>query len=356
VTHGAAGERWLAAALTGLCLVVAAPSAMAQANWRTVAVPMYGPAAYARGEALFLDTRVRRFAAESERLTSAVAGYCNGTSAAGPSAAQAQWRAAVTAWDALSAMSTGPLIERRSARSIDFAPVRRELLRRAIVSAPATVDDLEQIGAPARGFAALEWLLWAEPAQPRSPACSYATLVAADIGREAAALAEAALRRVDERLDDEAASSRVAEAVNQWLGGVELLRWGSMRKPLEVAATGGQAPVFARAPSGQTAASWAARWGTLRDATVLGERPVPVPGEASVPFETLLRGRGRNDLADRLVAATARVDTAFETLSPQRADSVQVAAAALGELARLGQDELAPALAVRIGFSDADGD
>jgi uncharacterized protein len=129
-----------------------------------------------------------------------------------------------------------------------------------------------------------------------------------------------------------------------------------MRKPLEVAQTRGAGADFPRRLSGQTAATWAARWHTLRDAALLGERPVPAPGEAMVPFETLLRGRGLNPLADRLVAAATKADRAMQGLKPDNVRRVKAAAAALGELATLAQDQLAPALDVRMGFSDADGD
>ena len=337
-------------------LALAAPLAWGQANWRQVAVPIYDASAYASGEALFLQERADRFAAESTGLGKAITAYCDAAPAANMRTARAQWRATVAAWDALAAQSTGPLIERRSARSIDFAPVRSPLLQRAIAAAPTTVQDLDAVGAPARGFAALEWLLWHDKVKPRSAACSYATLVALDIGREADALAVAARARAEEDLEPEEAAARLGESVNQWVGGIEQLRWAFMRKPLEVADTRGEAPAYPRSLGGQTAAAWRARWETLRAAAVLGQRAVPVPGEASVPFETLLRGRGLNDLADQLVATSDWVDGTFRSLAPKDPGSVRAAAAALGALAQFAQDRLAPALAVSIGFSDADGD
>lgn len=339
-----------------LLLALVAADAAAQANWRDVAVPMYGAQAYARGEALALDARARRFASASAQLAAGVAASCAAGATITLASAREQWRATAAAWDALAALSTGPLIERRSARSIDFMPVRQALLQRAIEAQPAGIDDMETIGAPARGFPALEWLLWIERPAPGSPACVYARLVAADIEREARALAKAAQVRAAASLDDDEAAARLTETLNQWVGGVELLRWAYLRKPLEVAATRGEPPAFPRSVSGHTAATWAARWATLRDTAVLGDRPVPAPGADSVPFETLLRGRGLNPLADRLVAATEHTDRALDGLTPDTPEPVRAAAAALGELARFAQDELAPALSVALGFSDADGD
>ena len=193
--------------------------------------------------------------------------------------------------------------------------------------------------------------------RPNTPACHYAVLLGQEIEGEARALDTAARTRAETPPeDDDEAVTRLAESLNQWLAGIEQLRWTYLRKPLEVAETRGQAPAFPRALSGHSAATWASRWETLRDAAVLGARAVPQPGEDFVPFEPLLRGRGLNALADRLVAATQRVDAALDAVDPASADQVRAAASALGALAQLAEDELAPALSVRMGFSDADGD
>lgn len=344
--------------LIGLCLSAIAVAANAQSNWREVAVPVYSLDAYAHGAALALAARAKRFDAASRALTTTLTAYCRGSiDPAALAAAQSQWAASAAAWDALAALSTGPLINRRSARSIDFMPPRPQLLAQAVASAPKTVADMERIGAPARGFPSLELLLWpAQPLKPGSPECAYASMLAADIGREALALSDAARQSAETRVENEEALAALVETFNQWVGGVEQLRWAFMRKPLDVAATRAAAPDFPRRASGQTAATWAARWQTLRDTAVLGTRPVPAAGDALVPFETLLRGRGLNPLADRLVEATAKADREMQGLQPDDAQRVTAAAQSLGELTALVQESLAPALGVRIGFSDADGD
>lgn len=351
---------WAARSGFGFFLGAAAASAVAQANWREVAVPLYGVDAYARGEALSLDARAARFDAASRLLTATLTGYCDGDpKSAGLAAAKAQWGKTAAAWDALSAMSTGPLIERHSARSIDFMPPRQALLARAVASAPKNAADMERIGAPARGIPALELLLWPTvhvTLQSDSPECDYARMLAADIEREAHALSGAAHQRAENRVENEEALARLIETINQWVGGVEQLRWAYLRKPLDVAMTRGGPPDFPRRLSGQAAVTWAVRWQTLRDTAVLGDRPVPQPGEAQVPFESLLRGRGLNPLADKLVSATAKVDRSLRGLRPDAPGRIRAAAQALGELTALAQEQLAPALDVRMGFSDADGD
>jgi uncharacterized protein len=347
-------RRLLVLLLVLVSLAAGSATAFAQSNWREVAVAAYTVEAYARGAAIADDQRARRFAEASMRMREAMAAAC-AAPAVDAAAMQASWRASVSAWDTVSSLSTGPLVERRSARQIDFMPARPAAIERAIEAAPAGLADLDRIGAPARGFAALEGLLWNPPALSASR-CRYAALLAADIDREAQALAAGFAQLRQQPVDDEAALARLVDSVNQWVGGVELLRWAWMRKPQEVAATRGEAPDYPRRSSGQTVAAWAARWLPLRDAAVLGSRERPVAGEAPLPFETLLRGRGLNPLADRLVAATARADAAMQGLEPAATDRVRDAAAALGELSKLAQDELAPALGVRLGFSDADGD
>jgi len=349
-------RRGLTALASLLALGLASASATAQTDWRRVAVPIYSAQAYAQGEALFFAQRADRFARQAQALRDATSRYCAGTQGVSLAQAQAQWGNSVEAWEALAAHPTGPLIERRSARHIDF-PLREANLRRAIEKAPTALHDLESIGAPARGFAALEWLLWKDPVKPETPACTYAALLAEEIETEARALDTAGRARADTPPQEEDdAAARLAESLNQWLAGIEQLRWTYLRKPLEMAETRGQAPEYPRTLSGHSAASWASRWATLRDAAVLGARPVPQPGKDFVPFEPLLRGRGLNALADRLVAATQRVEAAFEAIEPSSRKKVLAAAAALGELAQFAQDELAPALEVRMGFSDADGD
>ena len=156
--------------------------------------------------------------------------------------------------------------------------------------------------------------------------------------------------------EGDAASAGLAEAFNQWVGGVEQLRWAFMRKPLESAAQHRTAADYPRRHSGHTAAAWAARWQTLQSFAVLGPQPVPVPGAALVPLETLLRGKGLNPLADRLVAAGRKAERGMRLARPDQPATVRAAAAALGELVTLAQSDIAPALTVSLGFSDADGD
>lgn len=271
--------------------------------------------------------------------------------------ARARWTAAVQAWERLAAVAVGPLVERRSLRTLDFTPPRPALIERAVKAQPSGAAAMEKIGAPAKGLPALEWLLWTQPVAPRSPACRYAVEVAADIGREAAALAAAFKAAAGREWDEAAASTAMAEAINQWLGGLERLRWQDLERPLEAAGDGGRnAPQFPRIASGRSAASWSAQWQALRALALQSSAAAPRPGEGLVTIETYLRGRGLNAPADELRRAVQQADPALEGLSVGAPERLTDAARALAALGRVMQEQVAPALEVSIGFSDADGD
>ncbi|AVS71385.1 hypothetical protein C8247_13720, partial [Paracidovorax avenae] len=288
----------------------------------------------------------------------------DGSSAALAGARQA-WQRAMLAWEGLSAVAIGPVVSRRAQRQIDFMPTRPQLIERAIKAQPQGATAFERVGTPARGLPALEWLLWTQPAQPASPACSYAVEVALDVEREAvaqqAAFREAAHADWAAEDQQERSAQAMGEFINQWVGGIERLRWAHMEKPLR-AAQGTRAPDYPRAASGQAGAAWTAEWAALRALTVQADGTPPVqPGQGAVPLETYLRGRGLNPLADRLREVALRIDTAMAAVAGPNAaaaDGARVLQAAreLSALKRLAEADVAPALQVSIGFSDADGD
>ncbi|MFN3417143.1 MAG: imelysin family protein [Caldimonas sp.] len=332
--------------------LLAAP-ALPQPQWTRVAVPFYTPVDLLVGWHRFVTAPQARVLQErAQVLARAVDDYCHGREplehVRGP------WRETTTAWERLSAVATGPLITRRSLRQIDFSPTRANLIERAIRTAPRGAAAMERIGTPAKGLPALEWLLWTQPAAPATPACAYAREVALDLLRETQALSEgfAALARRgrDDWPEDEVVAA-VGELVNQWVGGVERLRWAQMEKPLRA----GTPQTLPRHASGTTAQSWQAHWAAVAAQARAGAE-VPAPGEGRVTFELYLRGRGLNDLADRWVTAVEAADRRVSAADPKTPSTALDAAQALADLKRLAEAELASALEVRLGFSDADGD
>lgn len=341
-------------------------SAKAQSNWQREAVPFYDTVQVLQGiYSHWALPRSQAFDLAAQALAPTIAALC--TAPAGDTAALDQartaWRQTTQAWEKLSAVAIGPVIERRSQRAIDFTPTRPALIERAIKTQPQGAKAFELVGTPAKGLPALEWLLWTRPVQSGSPACRYAQEVAHDVAREARALqsayAKTATTEWGAEEEKERSTQAMSEFINQWVGGLERLRWAQMEKPLR-AAQGLNAPDYPRAASDQSLASWTASWASLRSVTVLpANTATPAPGTALVPLETYLRGKGLNTLADKLRQATEKVDISLfhvQKIGLQEKTWIEQTARDLAKLKFLAESEVAPALQVSIGFSDADGD
>jgi len=356
------GAAWALA----LGLLAGDPAAAQNTDWNQVAVPNYSPASVLQGlHQHWTLPRADDFARQAQGLPVAVKALCEAQAPAGQAlaAARGQWQSTAHAWERLSAVAIGPLVARRSQRQIDFSPTRPGLIEKAIESGPGGAQAMERIGTPAKGLPALEWLLWTRPAAPGSAACRYAGEVALDVEREALALQREfqALAGADwPAAGPDKLAAGVGELVNQWVGGLERLRWAQMEKPLRAAKSKGGAPEWPRAASRQTAASWAAQWEALRSlGLATGGAQVPLPGQGLVPLETYLRGKGAPEVADALAAAGRQADLRLQKITrgpAPAAAAVLEAGRALARLKRVAEGEVAPALDVGMGFSDADGD
>lgn len=343
--------------LLALAVALSGFQAGAQVVPPNVAVPFYTPPAFVQGvHRNWYAPRANAFATEAAALPRAIENVCTNASGDALRDARAKWRSATSAWDQLAAVAVGPLLQRRSIRQIDFTPTRPELIERAIKAGPADAQAMERIGTPAKGLPALEWLLWTKPVAAGTPACRYAVLVAAEVEAEAQALAQAfgELAARDWASDEEAAVAAMGEILNQWVGGIERLRWAGIEKPIRSA--GGKPPAFARAASGSSRQSWQSQWQGLRALGAATGNGIPEPGTGLVPLETYLRGRGLNPLANKLAAAVGQAGRQVNAAAPADGNSALAASRSLAGLKRLAEAQVAPALEVNIGFSDADGD
>lgn len=302
----------------------------------------------------------RAFETRAQALSAAARRHCAGP--ASLPALRAAWREALLAWQALSSPALGPVIERRSQRQIDFWPARPALLAKALERAPQSLADMEPIGSPAKGFPAMELLLAGKP----SPAhCPYLALLAEGIEAEATALRAGfdALAARDWTRDEDAARTAFGEWINQWLGGLERLRWIHIEQPVQrarTAGTPGHTPEFARLALADDLAEWRVQWQALRAQARLRPQQVrqpPQPGQGLLAIEALLMGKGHIALAQRWGKAIDAADAAFEHL-PARPDAPTLMALSktLKGVTTLYQGEVATALDVPLGFSDADGD
>ncbi|WP_202759547.1 imelysin family protein [Delftia acidovorans] len=342
-----------------LALLTAAP-VHAQEVDANMAIPFYNTAHAVQGlYGQWFSPQAKAAQASAQALNQALRAHCAapaGSAAATLQTARQAYVQSSRQWSSLSAVALGPLVERRSARLVDFRPMRPALLKKAIQSAPADLAAMERIGAPAKGYPALENLLWTQPVEPQTPACAYATLVAEEIGAEMGILSNgfAKLAAQDWSEDGDATTEAMAEFINQWVGGLERLRWADMEKPLRSA--GSKPPAWEHLASGSTVEIWRAHWQGLRTLAVSVDRKVPQPGVDIVPIESYLRGRGLNPLADRWLKAVNEADAGMRALTEPSAKAVDAATKPLSRLKRLMEGEVAPALEVNIGFSDADGD
>lgn len=360
-THARAAKCLLAATSPILVAMALTLPAQAQDVASNVAMPFYTSAHAARG------VYRQWYVPQSEKLKTAAAAlppsierYCSAPQPDKTSqlaAATEQLRATILAWETVSAVALGPLIERRSARSIDFQPLRPASLQKAIQSEPADTRSLERIGGPAKGFGALEHLLAQQANKPDAASCRYAVLAAQGIAQEAGAIAADFQRQGQTHWSDEAEATTetMAEFINQWVGGLERLRWQRLEKPLKSA---GKKPVaWHRADAARTLSALQAQWQALRQlAVALDRQQIPRPGADLVPIEAYLRGRGLNALADEWTQNVGQANQTMMELRDLSPASVNLASASLKKLKKLMETQVAPALEINIGFSDADGD
>jgi len=332
----------------------------------TPALPAFAQVAfpYYRGEdalqglyARHMPVLARAFETQARALTAAVRGQCGKGE---PAVLLQAWRQALLAWHAMSSPALGPVVTRRSQRQIDFWPMRSLLLKRALDSAPRTLADMARVGTPAKGFPTMEALLLAQPFDAGH--CGFLALIAEGIEAEALALREAfdQLASRDWTEDEEGARTAFAEWINQWLGGLEHLRWIEIEQPVQRARTAGRKPAFARQTMADNIGSWRAQWQALRSQARL--RPAqlhapPQPEHDLVPIEALLMGKGQIFVARRWAQAIDSVDRALATLPAQPSgDDLMALSRTMKKLTSLYQGEVASALDVPLGFSDADGD
>ncbi len=301
-----------------------------------------------------LPSLVRAFGTEAEALRELATVRCPDRSSL--QVLRKQWSSTLLAWQRLATPGLGPVLKRRSQRKIDFWPTRAALVDKALARAPQVLDDLVTIGTPAKGFPALELLLSREP---DAKTCKYVSLLTEDIAFEAKALGEefAQLANKDWSDSEEDAKQQFAEWINQWLGGWERLRWTQIEQPILKGQTRGEAPAFARTAMPTNHNEWGTQLSALLAQARWSGAVPPRPGEEMIPIEALLRGKGHLNTAGRWRQALDGVRQAFDQLRPQSPTSQWLAfAQKMRTVTALYQNEVAQALDIPLGFSDADGD
>jgi len=333
-------RHWLALAASALAI-------RPQAGWANgarlparIASPQLSHSQFVRnGLQQHFVPAAQAFASSSAALRNQLAQGC------APQPARDLWRSAMLDWERLSAVAVGPLLERRTARTLDFWPTRPAMVSAAVQSRPQDTAALDKIGAPATGLPALEWLLW----QPTLDAdsCAYAAVLATACTAEADTVLAAFQDLAQRQWTEETAFPVFPEWVGQAVGGLEQLRWKKIGKPARAA----RATDWPRATSRSTRASWQASWDGLQHFLVgsgradeLGSLNGFIAGDNQLPLSALLETAVEHTRA-RVLAA-----------DPARPASTAAAVAALAQARLLLQDKIAPELQTMVGFSDADGD
>lgn len=331
--------------------------------WADTPMPYYSAAQALQSlYAVDLPARANAFAASAEELAGSLAAYCQGaTPQADP---RQRWVQTLLSWNELATPALGPVLSQRSHRHIDFWPSRPELIAKALARHPTNLEDLERIGTPAKGLPALEVLL--APAvgglelKQQPEACHYATLLAQEVAQEAHQLQRAHHDWAERDWSDnpELTATAMAEWVNQWLAALEKLRWLHMEKPIRSAQ--GKAPAFPRLSREVNTQEWLAQWRPLYAQAALTpahRQAPPQAGHDLIPIEALLLGKGHLTLAQRWHVALDAANRALLQLSPGASTAdVLACAGQLKTVSTLFQTEVAGALDIPLGFSDADGD
>jgi len=286
------------------------------------------------------------------RLRDATQTLCEQPNASLLREARVAWGNSMLAWERLNAVSLGPLIERRSARMIDFQPTRPAMIEAAAQRSAQESPALDAIGAPAKGFPALEWLFWSDKRNPpviaKSAYCAYGRALAGSVVQEAQALHQdfQVLAAKNWEEDQDAARETQVEFLNQAVAGLEQLRLKKMDKPARTQ----KASEFPRSLSDATVQAWRAQFDSIQDA-LLGKTE-----SDSSSLDAFLRGRGLLSISATLQNSVARARSAFgPTLKPTPA-ATKRASKSIGAITRVLQEDVAPAIKISIGFSDSDGD
>jgi predicted lipoprotein len=282
--------------------------------------------------------------------------------ALGPSAkpwAQHQplWVNTMLAWERLAAVAVGPLLQRRSARAIDFWPTRPSQIQRLLdAGTVTTVQQLETVGTTARGLPALEWLLW--KTNGSGQAAPYASLLTQQVVTESSLLLTGYQALLATEWGDADAWPVYSEWFGQAVGGLDQLRIKKMVPDTR----GKDSAPWVRGVSGHTADAWLAQAHGLQ-AFLVGSPAAQAATQAQSlgwpvagSLNSLLLGRGHLAYSQTLIERTATMMRTVQAARPGNAVSVRAAQAALAQVSALVNTLAGDVLSISLGFTDADGD
>nr|WP_315466029.1 imelysin family protein [uncultured Rhodoferax sp.] len=304
--------------------------------------------------ALLRDTLLpaaRGFAQSSQAL-------CDAIHSGSQDASRSAWIRCMRAWETLAAVPVAALVERRSARIVDFWPTRPAQIRALLDGGPglwSSPQAMQSLGASAKGLPALEWLLYRQAASPETRALTEA--LARQVLEESRILEGAYTNMHLSEWDEADAWSAYGEWFGQAAGSLDQLRL----KKLKAQTRGKDSSIWVRGVSGQTRAAWRAHALGLQafwtgpaasGAQASCTQASPAPGTLT----QLLLSRGYVAEATRVAELSAAMLAALERATPEQSSSLRVAQQAMAQLHRYVTDIGSDLFDFSQGFTDADGD
>lgn len=300
--------------------------------------------------------RYQQLAAANRALASQLQHSCARPDDAGLATVRQHWQQAYGSWMRVAALNWGPTAQLRSQRTIAFKPTRTALVDSAVSrSAAQEADVFDTTGTAAKGYTAIEYLLYRPAASLATPGvCAWLQRNADDIGEHSAELQRqwqrfAARISTGETADDLPSSQQaLEEIINLTLAGnnelhKELSRLASQKPEL----LSGQ-----RSHSGKRLLQ--AQFDLLQQllvggngkdfalAQLLAQGPQPALAQ-QLRLRVAAVGKGLAQLPDNLVQVG-------------RSGKEKTAVQALAALLTLLEGPVADSLDITLSFNESDGD
>lgn len=315
------------------------------------------------------------FATATDKLSAASHAYCNAKQ--NLDSVQAAWREAQSAWQPLEMLQIGPIIERRTQRHVNAWPVRLKLLEPLLAeSKPIDASRMETVGMSAKGFPALEYLLFTSntkhPAQGKPLAAAHCNLLQAlarQVRSEAQALAAEwrtpdggfarQLAEAGQHPQDgifASADQALSDVLNLLIAGLDAVKVHKLGKPLDKS---GEEAALERIESWRSGASLDHIRHNLRgfELVFFGR------GKVGIGIDDYLASIERPGLArvvrrelDNVHTALAAIQAPLKQALVSQRQEVDALHKAIGRLQHLLETEVADALQIDLGFNANDGD
>ncbi|AXK40354.1 imelysin family protein [Crenobacter cavernae] len=337
-----------------IAALLAAPPAMAAATAEQEAAAERLLSGWATSPLL---ASIERFASRSAALEPAFESLCaKPADAKRLAGARAAWQSAYLAWMPVSSFNWGPTALRRTGRQLAFRPARAELITAAITAdAGRKADEWDKVGVPAKGFAAIEALLYKQPKSLAEPAaCAYLVRLGKEAGDEAKGLA-ADWRTFADELKHAGeprakaypkASAAVGDVVNLLIAATTELgekTFGKIAKQKTDSVLG--------AASGNGRALVAAQWQGLAEVVIGKDGGLAAYLDTQYEKPVLAR-----QLRDAIAGGKGAIAALPANLAAARPAQLDKARAAVARLQDLLENPAAQALDLTVSFNEADGD